>query len=761
MAGPLQVTIYPQGDPRNEPEANPFARFAQAPIERPAPIVRPGEERRRRGGGGSRQQAPAPAENPFARFAAPEVAAPIAAMPETAPEPQAPRIDWNMPEADIRAALKVLPAKERQALTKEWASRRVKAERAKTGDTQTYWDLGRNFVRGTPIGSWLDEGKAYLSPGDYEENLALERARNQAADDNATKLGTVNIPFVGPTDITTGTAAKLAGALTTAPFSPAIRVMQGATMIPRMANAATTGIAYGTAYGAGEGEDMASRAQNAAVGGVVGGGIGAAAAPVAAGVSNVYQGTRNAINRMPAQLRPYGSGAVSRVARAATDDGILQPRPGGFPSIYQQEAQRLGHEGMLADMGGNLRSQAGAIANMPGGGQARVMRALERRREGAPIRIERDMDRALGQPVNVPETVERIRRGANARAKPLYDQFYNSRVPISPELGKILEAAKTTGAVNKARDLMLADRVDPKNVPLPQLLDYIKRGIDDLANAAPRGSNEQRIFGNLARDLRNEVDRALSPNNPAQSVWAQARRASGEGIQFDEAVEAGRGIYNRNLTPEQMAVDLRRMPPAQRDAYRVGAREAARSVMGNAGTAFGPNGDTAARRVLQTQFGANKTRMIAQSRQAADDLKRRLGAETTFAETENVALRNSATAGRQAAQREFPNAADRNVTEGARTTLPGIVVEGVRRLANLIGGGTLNERRARIAENAAEMLVAQGMTRDIIARELLRYVSSRQLSARQAQAITTFATRLLGGTRQPAIEQTSQAQTAP
>lgn len=771
MATPLQITVYPPGDPRNTLE------LAQAPVVRPDPVGRPSIELPRR-----RRQPSGP--NPFARFAEPEAppqqAAPMVApqveapapvnpfsqfaMPEqpepeaapAAPEPAAdatPVINWNAPAADVRAAIRLLPEKQRNAAMKEWAKNRVAGERKRdAGNLQTFYDVGRNLIRGTPIGSFLDEGMAAYSAAtggpngpDYDEAVALERARNEAADAEATKLGT--LPVIG--DVTTAGLTKLAGGILSAPLAPVARVFQGAAMLPRMGNAALSGMGYGALYGSGEGENVTDRATNAAIGGTVGSVLGGATVPVAQGIGNTVRAVRNA-GRLPPEIAQQGRGAVSRVAQAVQDDNLL--------TRYAQTARELGPEGMIADMGDNLRQQVDAIAQTPGPGQSMVANALRGRREGAVSRISAAMDDAFGPVQNVPQQIEHVRRQASARAGPLYDQFYNSRFTITQELADIIEAAQSTGAVNRARDLMIADRVDRRNVPLPQLLDYIKRGIDDMARAAEPGSNAARIYGNLARSLRNEVDnilRAQSPNNT--SSWARARLESGDGFQFEEAAEMGQNVFRKSITPDQMAADMAGMGPGQRYAYQVGARDAGRTVMGNASTAFGPSGDTAIRRTLQSDFGREKVRQIARTPQSADELARRVNAETQFARTYDAALSGSQTARREAGKQAFPNpaASNQTATEMGRKSLSGLAIEGAYRLGNMVLSGALNDRRLRIAENAAEMLIAQGARRDQVVRGLQQYIERRRLTGAQAEAVTAFIDRIARGSRQVIIDQTT------
>lgn len=649
-------------------------------------------------------------------------------------------IDYDAPEADVRAAIKVLPESMRKKAMSEWSKRRVAKERANAGGMQTAYDVGRNLIRGTPVGSWLDEGLAgarSLTGGNYDEEVALERARNDAADSNATKLGT--LPVIG--DVTTAGLTKLAGGIASAPLAPMARVFQGASMLPRIGNAALTGMGYGAAYGAGEGEGT-DRAINAAVGGTLGGVVGAATPAVAQGVGNAVAGIRSMGQRVPPALQPYARGAVDRVARAARDDDLI-----GGANFQRWRLQQYGPEGMLADMGENLRGQAGAIANAPGRGQSRIVEALEGRREGAPGRITQDMDAALGPAVNVPQTTAALRQQANARARPYYDAFYSVRIKPTPELEATLRRVPQA-AWGRAQQLAEMEGVDLNQViNTGRGIDLIKRGVDDIAKGAERGSNLERLASNIARDLREETDRILSPNNPGQSPWAIARREAGEGLQFREAAEMGQGAFRKSLTPDQMDMDVSRLNPLQTEAYRVGARDAARTTMGNASTAFGPNGDTAARRLLQSEFGAEKMRRIARNPNDANRLANRLETETVFATTEQEALRNSATSRRIAAQREFPQPSDRAevASRVGSKSVSGVAMEGAYRIGNLLTAGALNERRARIAEDAARMLVAQGMSRDAIAQGLRQYVARQRLTGDRAAAVARVIERIERG----------------
>jgi hypothetical protein len=172
--------------------------------------------------------------------------------------------------------------------------------------------------------------------------------------------------------------------------------------------------------------------------------------------------------------------------------------------------------------------------------------------------------------------------------------------------------------------------------------------------------------------------------------------------------------------------------------------------MGNASTQWGENSAPAVRSALGSNNAREKIGLIAQNQRAADELIRRLDAETRFAATRQVVSQNSRTAGRIAAQEEFPNAVAAPI--GTDTTLTGIVIAGGRKLANALWGGAVDERRARIAADAARLLTAQGPQRDQLVRALLSHARSRNMGARQRAELIRAIEALTSSSSRPTVD---------
>lgn len=688
-----------------------------------------------------------------------------------------PQIDFNRSTGTIRKDLAKLPEAQRDAALKAWADFHVARERK---GPRSAFDRGTDYLRdmatGTPVGSWLNEANAATSAAThwftgermgapYDESMAYQEARDRAIDKDSTKVGT--LPFVN-VDVNTSDLRKVAGGIASAPIAPVAAVFRGAAMLPQMANAAITGLGYGALYGAGQGEGVSGRAWEATKGGGVGSVFGPTAVVGARMFGNAVNAGRDYFQGRPAALQQYDRGAVNRVARAVDDDDLA--------ARYQQQAADLGPEGMLADMGPNLRGQASAIANQPGTGQRMVSDALNARRDGAAGRITADVDQALGPAANIPETVHATQQHYRQQAAPHRQQFQSNPVPYTRDLEDTLTllVQNEPAVIREARRYANIDAAAGPNqffarqrpdgsfeitrVPNATEYDYLKRALDGMAGRTAT-ANDQRVYGNLARRLRTQVDEAISPGAPDQSPWAQARRLEAEDFQIRDAMDQGRSaLVGRSMTPDEMSAEMfgvgnpprGGMTPPEAAGYLVGAREGVRNVMGHASTSHGENSAAAARRALGSDFAREKLDLVA-GPQAAGQLTRRLDAETTFDQTRQAVLGNSATAGRLAAQGEFPNAPARNqfASELGKRTLSGAGMEVTYRMANVLSGRALSERHARIARDAAEMLIQQGQSRDNVARSIFALANQRARTRGQTVMINRLVRNILEGGSRP------------
>ncbi len=478
------------------------------------------------------------------------------------------------------------------------------------------------------------------------------------------------------------------------------------------------------------GKRLAGAGQGALIGGVVGGPVGGVAHAIGNGVSGAFNGAAQRLQALPEEVAQFNRGAVQRVARAAGADGAHTGNIRGHP------------EHIISDLGPNLRDQISALANQPGENNAIIVRALNNRREGAADRLTYDTDMALGPPMTLARQ-EAMIDGRNALARPHYEAFYNSEVPMTPPLAATLQRADAAGAFEAAHRLTSASR-PPRSEA--EFYDYVKRGIDDMATRARNAgsANEHRIYSQLAADLRNAVDESLSPGAPHMSPWAQARRFAGEASRFEDAVEAGHKTFSRGTHPEQFRADLADMSGIERLGTIVGARNQLRDTIGHAANAARQNGDIKTLQQLGSPYARDKLEQIALSPQRARDLTQRLDSEARYADTYYQTLLSARTASRLAAQEEFPNAASAaRSPDLTHVTATGLAVHALRRIADTLRSGALSEEQIAISRDAARMLVAQGADRDRILRGLANYMQQQNVTAQQRAAAARIAEGLV------------------
>lgn len=695
--------------------------------------------------------------NPFDRFDAPtqqpsqQSWLTVEPIPDT---PTQPGIDYTRPVHEVRKAIAGLPEKDRPAAMKAWADAFVKKEHEDSPIWSGIDDKVRQFARGTPVGSWLDELSAKTSDAlgfaPYDEAKAYQDARDRYADDNSTKLGTLNVPLLGPVDVTTGGLVKLAGGAASMPMAPLPGMAGRFGLLGGMAKNAGAGAGYGALYGAGEGNTTGERIGNAGTGALFGGALGGVAPPIATGVGNAVGWAAKNLRPNPAELRGVSRTAIEKVLPHAESDMLLTP---GQPLAYENQAARMGGDAMIADMGHNLRKMAGGLATKPQL-TGEIARPILNRAEGATGRLDDAVTRAMGRPLSVPDMIDNLVAQGRENASPLYKQFEATQIKPTDRLVNLLQRVPQS-AYDKAANLMRMEGVDPASVNgTGRFIDLIKRGLDDVAQGEVdkfnRTTNTGRVYNNLARDLTDEVDRILSPNNPAQSVWAQARRASKSSKDLQKAFEDGQKAFSKSLSYDQMMYNINKMSPMEQQMYRMGARSQIYEVMDTSGNRSGSSAATAGMKTLGSLQADKKLRAIAARPEDGVHLSLTRDAEAAFANTNDVVLRNSETASRQEHNKMFK--LDANDTAVHNVTMEGLVLGPAKALANVLTQGAVTANRLKIATDAARMLVAQGARRDEIVAGLREYQRRNGVTLDQRKAITALITSLMAGTRPATID---------
>ena len=432
-------------------------------------------------------------------------------------------------------------------------------------------------------------------------------------------------------------SGQMAGAMAgTAPLvaaAPAAFGANGGSMFARSLASAGTGGALGAS-------DAAVRSDFDLKATMKGGGLGLAVGGLSPAIGGAIGRSVNAVTN-----RFQGIDAASqKIATASSRDGIAS---------IAAALQKLGPDAMPMDLGPNMQRLAGALASMPSKAQETVRSSVATRHAGAGARMERALDKALGQPVNTIAMADDIIARRAAASKPLYDAAYAKPVPFTRELEGLLTRPSAGRALVKARNLAadegipshqwfanIADNgaVTIKNVPDVRQLDLTKRALDDMIAAA--GNNEARILTQLKNQIVSQVNRAAPE-------YAQARRAFSGPSSVLDAIEDGKGIFSKKMTPNELRTHIMKMDEGQKEAFIQGGRAAVADIMGTA-----RNDALAGRNLFASGYNREKLKILVGPERAKSMLDS-LDAEQAFIETRNIVMGNSETAARLAAQADI------------------------------------------------------------------------------------------------------------
>jgi hypothetical protein len=583
-------------------------------------------------------------------------------------------------------------------------------------------------------------GGRFGSP--YDEAYAYQQARDRFVQQNAPKQQL---------------AMDVAGGLALARSFPAAKVLPGNALLAEYGNALLNMMGYGALFGAGDSSGE-GRVANALHGAGQAAKYGTVAYPFLRAGGRVLENRAASNPPLPPELSSFDPRAVGTAAQLYREDNLGLPITGA-----NAQANSLGQNAMLMDMGPNMRAVGTALAKRTGPEMNTIVKAISGRQQGAEARIDSAIDNAVGSPVNVPQMIDQMQTTKRAAAAPLYDQFHNTSIPMNPEIRAVLKRIPKS-AFSEAQKLATSEgyqqqfRLRPVDEPMTPMTgvqgtsreqiptgveyDYLKRAVDDLWKGEKPGTNAERVYKGLSKDLRAAVDKTLNPSDPGASTWALARSVAGEHLKLQDAFDQGQKAFSKTLSADQMAYDMRNMSQEERAMYRIGARQQIRSVAENSGTKSGGNPDTATRSMLQTRNAQKKLALIAQRPSEARNLTRTLAAETKFDNTSMKALQNSDTALYMAAQKRVPGAIEAD-TQVHNLTMEGLVAAGAKKIIDSLASNAMSARNVRHAADLARILVAQGAPRDRIIAGIEKIIQGANVSPAQKAALQRGAMQAL------------------
>lgn len=565
---------------------------------------------------------------------------------------------------------------------------------------------------------------AGLVPGGLTQEQMLERERQrnleaQLADPESYRAG--EVAGMGTT-----------GALSMAVPSVAARNI---AMLPRMMIGATEGTALATApeFLGGEG-GFVPRVQQvepmtAAVGGLLG-----MTSPVAGEMAG---GLVRGVQNLGRGAEGFGSRAVQTAAR-----GVGRTEAAG--EDIAAYLRSLGDEAMLADVPGGPRGQAMGLAAMQGGGGTVLGRELGERARGAEARIGDVFNRLVAEPNAAFQQRVALATERSGTLGPAYDAALQFDQPLNvsgaiSEIDSMLSNAtgRTASTLRRLRGQLASEDGEIAAARLHN----IRSELSDTITEATRSGR-----GGMVAALQPAL-RAVDEQLDQVPGYAATRGSYADNWAMERAIRDGRGAFVGGArsaeTPDQLAARWARMTDAEKDAFRLGAREYVAALMGTA-----RNAPASAWSTMTTGFNDQKMRIIFGADEA-EEIGRLLRGEQAFSETRGQVTQGSMTSMREAAREDIADL--REPATGQRPGPIGRLRNSINEAGNAVIDSILyGPSRSRANEELGRILSMRGEERDRMLNVLL-LEARRQQDNTRAQSVARLITEAVTGGLIPSI----------
>lgn len=306
---------------------------------------------------------------------------------------------------------------------------------------------------------------------------------------------------------------------------------------------------------------------------------------------------------------------------------------------------RLGAESRVADAAGeNTRTMLDLNANLPGKTQNDLETVNMSRIKSRPERMDSAVYAVNGGYGRATPVYEALEKQKKDTAAPLYAQLHQMEIIPSDKLAKSLEAAKKAGAFGEAskianadevaftlKDIQAQQTVTGKANPLTNTsqttqvggtklsmadLDYAKRGIDALIEKETDAvTGKVSTYGRSLVMLKNRIVDEL--DTQTNGAYKAARDAFAGPAALQTAIKKGKSFWNEDA--DTLANMMQGMSQSEQEAFRIGASEAMRSMVGS-------------------QTGQNRLLNVLNDRNIRERLQSLLGNDAKYSDVERMLL---------------------------------------------------------------------------------------------------------------------------
>lgn len=604
---------------------------------------------------------------------------------------------------------------------------------------------GSSFSRGVPfVGSYLDEAAGMISPEAEARAKTMQQSMQRAA------------PL---TDIALQTTSGILGtgagmyALPARARTPLLRTGE------RMLQGALAGGVEGAISGYGEGETPEQRKQRAISGSMLGTATGTFGGGVQGAIESVAM--RNLQNiGLPELAKELN---ISETAAGIVRSTIIA---GGDLAAAQRRIRDLGEEFTLASAGPATAVLLDASAAQGGAALTELQRAMPGMRQQSRQSMETTLDETLGtRGLGVRSIVEE----AGARTKEAREAAYREvyKKPVSYATGapgnEVLQVLNRISpriknqALIRANEMMAADKslADVKQINFVLNDDGTVRFVEELPNVMQL-DYIKRALGNIAEDSKDPITGVLKDEGTAASLlyrdlnkaienavpgYRTAVNLGMDTIQERQAIRLGTQFFGKGTTVE----DITDLLASANTGARAQIKESlARMVRTNIdetisrarATIANPDADLQevkqAVSLLSSRDSQNKLKLILPKAEV-DKLMQELERGIEVIGIEGTVARGSATASRQALQRQVEQATQPGVIQSLAT---GDIPGSARKVVQNLTGQTENMAQEELNQVFADIARSLINTRGAEARRIIglirKYQNTKKLSEAEA-----------------------------
>lgn len=459
----------------------------------------------------------------------------------------------------------------------------------------------------------------------------------------------------------------------------------------------------------------------------VGGGLGLGLGLVAPGVASLAgRGVTAIADKVGGLSKP--TGALAGLPKPAADFALDTVGDPARLAAMRTELDRLGPQGMLADVSPEWMGVARGAASQPGMRDEIAMPLLTRD-AGKNARLRTDMNQAIG-PAPVPSQIEAGIANNQAALAPQYQQvFQGARAVDTAPIAQALEAdainlrGPAQRAVQQVRQML---DITGEGVldPSPYTLFQTRQAIDGLL-AGEVNPQVLRVLGNARRQVDDTLAAAVPGIKDVDAQFAELARQNTAVGRGQQVLDSGRTAPR----PQELAQEVQQGalpqgtqigPSAAPLRLRQGARAEMDRIVGTSA-----NDPAAMQKLVRSEGDWNRDRLRTLFGSGADDVLNSIDRETTFYRTGNRVSSGSDTAMANRFGNFLDDAAKPN-TIPTDSTITGLILRGAQKAGQKALGANAEEKAARFARDLGRLSVAQGDARDMIIQSLLESASKRQ-----------------------------------